>query len=149
MKNGSYFPNHETLIRTLWQMNQQKTLKTLANEKKIIRLIQFENAVQSLCVFKHRNTVRIAPKIKLFFQNFPHISIYNDLAATNHNSFFPPFQENTRNKIAENVIYFQNFKTKLNTKWMHLSTTTASNETVLISFEHYSKASKLFFCSAS
>ena len=52
----------------------------------IIRLIQFENAVQSLCVFKHTNTVRIALKIKLFFQNFPHISIYNDLPATNHNS---------------------------------------------------------------
>ena len=133
MKNGSYFPNHETLIRTLWQMNQYKTLKTLANEKKIIRLIQFENAVQSLCVFKHTNTVRIAPKIKLFFQNFPHISIYHDLAATNHNSLvkkrdmemspppilgkhkeqdcrkrniFPKFQNKTKHKVDALVHYY-------------------------------------------
>ena len=58
----------------------------------------------------------------------------------------PPFWENNNNKIAENVI---NFKAKLNTNWIDLCTTTTLKETVLISFEYYSKASKQFICSAS
>ena len=44
----------------------------------------------------------------------------------------PHFRKATRAKIAENATYF---KTKLNTKWMDLCSTTAIKETSLISFE--------------
>ena len=52
----------------------------------------------------------------------------------------PPSEENNKYKIAENII---------NKKWMDLCAATALKETVLISFEYHSKASKQFLCSAS
>ena len=63
---------------------------------------------------------------------------------SNSRNAHPPRSKNNKSKIAENVIYY--FKTKLNTKWMDLCTSTALKETVLVSFEYYSRASKQFPC---
>ena len=57
-----------------------------------------------------------------------------------------PLLFKNKNKIAENVI---DFKAKLNTKWMELYSTIALKETLLISFEYYSKVSKQCLCSVS
>ena len=83
-----------------------------------------------------------------FFQNYSFISIYNDpllnynLLVNQATIFYwePPIlgSQQEQNGRKCNILK----KYKLNKKWMDLCTTTALKETVLISFEYYSKVPK-------
>ena len=83
-----------------------------------------------------------------FFHNYSFISIYNDpllncnFLVNQATTFYwePPIlgSQQEQNGRKCNILK----KYKLNKKWMDLCTTTALKETVLISFEYYSKVSK-------